>query len=251
MTALIVEDEPMALRKLERMIAENFPDISVKGATDSVEGTVAWLKGHRPDVIFMDVELADGNCFEIFKQTEVSSHVVMTTAYDSYAIKAFEVNSIDFLLKPYDLASLTRAVERCRRQNVSTDVTALLAALRSGQAQAEPRHKERYLVRINDRIVPVKNDEIAFFESEAKSTYLTTFSGHRYIINPSLDEVAAELDPEQFFRVSRGCIIAKEAVASVTKLHGSRLSITSNPASASGIEVSRTRVQDFLDWLGK
>jgi len=250
MRALIVEDEAMARRNLIRMLSENFPDIEVVGYTSSILETVAWLQANTCDVIFMDVELSDGNCFEIFRQVNIQSKVVMTTAYDSYAIKAFEVNSIDYLLKPIELTALQRAVERCRNASQKTDVAKVLEAL-SKPKEETAHYKERFLVRFNDRIVPVDTKSVAYFFSKNKYTCLMTFEGQEYVLNPSLDDIENELDPKEFFRVSRSFIIAKRSVQSITKILGGRLKITATPPSEEGIEVSRARVDDFLEWLEK
>ena len=138
MKALIVEDEIMASTRLARTLEENFPDVEVAGATDSVAATVEWLESHpAPDIIFMDVELSDGDCFEIFRQTEVRSKIIMTTAYDSYAIRAFEAGSVDYLLKPISLEALSRAVSRCRERRDSGDIAAVLRSL-GGTAESRP-----------------------------------------------------------------------------------------------------------------
>lgn len=255
MKAFLIEDEAMARNQLARTLTENFPDIEIAGYAASVREAVQWLRTGRPDIIFMDVELSDGQCFEIFKQTEVHGHVVMTTAYDHYAVKAFETGSIDYLLKPIELSALQRAVERCRQSTVNTmDVDRLLQALSAGPQQTAP-WKERYLVHFNDRIVPVKTADIACFFSEAKDNHVVTRDGTIYVVDASLDTIAGELDPGQFFRISRSCIIAKDAVESVTKLFGGRLQISmpdrlrTRRSDGPDLTVSRARVDDFLAWL--
>ncbi len=257
MKVLIIEDEMMARRSLEKMLENNFPDVRIAGECASVSESVAWLKD-RPDeadLIFMDVELSDGECFEIFRQVAVKPRVVMTTAYDSYAVKAFEAGSIDYLLKPIDASALKRAVERCRQFSAGElDMEKILGAI-SHKEQGHG-YKERFLVQFNDRIVPVKADEIAFFYSEDKNNHVVTHGGAVYIVDSTMDTLLAELDPERFFRVSRGCIFAKDAVECVTKLLGGRLRITpkvhlsANLGPAPDLTVSRSRADDFLLWLG-
>lgn len=253
MKAFLIEDETMAREQLARTLTEHFPDIEIIGTAASVREAVAWLRTGRPDIIFMDVELSDGQCFEIFKKTEVHGHVIMTTAYDNYAIKAFEAGSIDYLLKPIELSALTRAVDRCRQSNAtSLDVDKLIRALSSKQ-EPEP-WKERWLVHFNDRIVPVKTTEIACFYSESKDNHVVTHDGSTYVVDISLDTIVTELDPALFFRISRSCIIAKESVESVTKLFGGRLLIhlpdhAKRRGDGPDLTVSRARVDDFLAWL--
>lgn len=249
MRTLIIEDEPLARRKLVKLLNDNFKDIEIVGQEDSVAGSIAWLKRNPDgcDVIFMDVELSDGGCFEIFNAVTISAQVIMTTAYDSYAVKAFEVNSIDYLLKPVDLNLLERAVSRCR-ERLSAGTLGLGSV--AGNPSREPRmYKERYLIRTNSRIVPVKVSEIAYFFSANKGTWLTNEAGESYVINPSLDEISENLNPDVFFRVSRNCIVAKEAISGIIKLSGSRLRLSVYPAPKFPIEVSRTRVEDFLKWM--
>lgn len=249
MRVLIVEDEIMAQNSLIRVLSQNFPDLDVVGTTTSVKGAVSWLKDpeNSADIIFMDVELSDGVCFEIFRQVEVKSKVIMTTAYDSYALKAFEAGSIDYLLKPIEITDLKRAVARCRMSGGNFDYEALAKALGMGAAKKD--YKEKYIVRFNDRIVPLQTSNIAFVYSEEKNNYLTTFDGERYIIDSSLDVISDELNPSLFFRISRGCIVNTKAIQSIIKQAGGRLLIKSNPPASFEMTVSRSRVDDFLEWL--
>ena len=248
MNVLIVEDEIMAQKSLTRVLTLNFSDMTIVGCTTSVKSTVSWLKtpGNHADIIFMDVELADGVCFEIFRQVEVKAKVIMTTAYDSYALKAFEAGSVDYLLKPVESAALKRAVARCRMSGGQIDVEALLKAVGGG---SKKEYKEIYIVRFNDRIVPLETSNIAYIYSEEKNNYLVTFDEQRYIIDSSLDLVIDEFNPEQFFRVSRSCIVSLKAIVSIIKQAGSRLRIVARPEPDFEMTVSRSRVDDFLKWL--
>ena len=248
MNALIVEDEKMARESLARTLSSNFPDIAVVGTAASVAETLAWLRdpSHSADIIFMDVELSDGDCFEIFRQQEIKAKVIMTTAYDSYAVKAFEAGSVDYLLKPIDLAALRRAVERCRERSGGVDVDALMRAL---GRQAAPAYRERYVVSVGERIIPVNTSDIAYFYSKDKYNYLAASDGAQYIIDSSMDTLEAELDPRKFFRISRGCIVALSAIRSVTRQFGGRLRIDAEPGPPFEMTVARARVDDFLAWL--
>lgn len=252
MKVLIVEDEIMAQKSLTRVLTQNFPDMEIIGYTSSVKGTVEWLKtpGNVADIIFMDVELADGECFEIFRQVEIKAKVIMTTAYDSYALKAFEAGSIDYLLKPIDQSSLKRAVARCRMSGGQIDVASLLKAVGS-QTEPKKEYKERYIVRFNDRIVPLLTANIAYVYSEEKTNYLVTFDDQHYIIDSSLDVICDELNPDSFFRISRSCIVSMKAINSIIKQQGGRLRIVASPQPSFEMTVSRSRVDDFLSWLEK
>lgn len=249
MKVLIVEDEIMAQKSLTRVLMQNFSDMEIVGYTDSIKSTVSWLQdsANLVDVIFMDVELADGVCFEIFRQVDVKAQVIMTTAYDSYALKAFEAGSIDYLLKPVDSSALKRAVARCRMSGGQTDIEALMKALGNGAPKKD--FKERYIVRFNDRIIPLETSNIAYIYSEEKNNYLVTFDGHKYIIDSSLDVVAEEFNPEQFFRISRSCIVSMKAIGSIIKQPGGRLRIIADPEPGFEMTVSRSRAEDFLHWL--
>lgn len=247
MKALIVEDERMAQAQLARLLKTHFPDIEVVQCTASVEETVAYLAADPPlDLIFMDVELADGECFEIFRKVPVKARVIMTTAYDSYALKAFEAGSVDYLLKPIGEEELKRAVDRCReRMGSSIDVEKLLAAVTAPQKQ----YKERFLVYVGEQIIPVRTDEIASFFSEEKSNYLLTDEGKRYLIDSTLDALEGELDPAEFFRISRGAIVSRRSVRSVSRHFSGRLRVDLKPVPPFEPTVSRARVEDFLKWL--
>ena len=251
MKVLIVEDEIMAQKSLTRVLAQNFSDMDIVGYTDSVKSTVNWLNtpGNSADVIFMDVELSDGVCFEIFRQTEVKAKIIMTTAYDSYALKAFEAGSVDYILKPVDATALKRAVARCRMSGGNLDVEALMKAI--GNNAPKKEYKERYIIKFNDRIIPLETSNIAYIYSEEKNNYLVTFEDKRYIIDSSLDTVTEELNPEFFFRISRSCIISMKAIGSIVKQAGGRLRISARPEPGFEMTVSRSRVDDFLTWLEK
>ena len=244
MRALIVEDEPRAQRNLIQLLQANFPEVEVMGATGSVKGTLEWLKDHQgnlPDVIFMDVELSDGNCFDIFSSTDISIPVIMTTAYDSYAVKAFEVNSIDYLLKPVEVEDMRRALSRVGGY--------VPDPIRIKEPDA-PR--EKFLIRLNDRIVPVHTRDIAYFYSEAKNSYIVTAANKTYVLDDSLDTVEQILPRDRFFRISRSCIISESSIESVSKLLGGRLRITPVHGldTFTDMTVSRARVEAFLTWLG-
>lgn len=242
---MIVEDEPMAQANLSRTLQKYYPDLEIVGMTSSVSGTVEWLKEHSADVIFMDVELSDGDCFSIFRQINVDAKIVMTTAYDSYAVKAFEVNSVDYLLKPIEKEDLDRAVQRCRNSAGVTDMSSLLSTISGTQHE----YRQKFIVRLNDKILPIPVNDIAYFLSEDKVTWMFTSDGSKYVMDQSLDVLSSQLSPSRFFRISRSCIIASSAVQSIIKLHGGRLKLNAVPRSSPEILVSRSRSEDFLQWL--
>ena len=207
MKVLIVEDEIMAQRSLMRLLAQHYPDMDVVGTAPSVNSAVAWLKdpANSVDVIFMDVELADGICFEIFRQVDVKAKVIMTTAYDSYALKAFEAGSVDYLLKPVDAEALQRAVARVRKSESNIDIEALMTLM---EAKTAPKKedKERYIIRINDRIVPLNTSEIAYVYSEEKNNYCRTKDG-TFRIKEKMYYLEEALPSKEFIRISNSAII--------------------------------------------
>ena len=246
MKALIIEDELRARKHMVNLLTTHFPQMEIVGETASVKDSVRWLSTHpAPDVIFMDVELSDGSSFDIFTRLDVPSPVIMTTAYDQYAVQAFEVNAVDYLLKPIGLEELRRAISRIASGEAGKPAS---EAVRNIIDQVR---KEKFLIRLNDRIVPVRTAEIAYFYSEDKNSYLVTLAGSSYVLDESLDAIAGSLNPSAFFRISRGCIISEGVIDSVSRLVGGRLriSLRRDIPTLTDFTVSRARVDDFLTWL--
>ena len=236
MKALIVEDEAIARARLAKLITANFKDIEICGETDSIRATVEYVDTHpAPDIIFMDVELSDGDCFEFFRQRDLNSCIVMTTAYDAYAIKAFETGSLDYLLKPIGEEALARAVGRCRERCTGVAVKS---------------YKDHLVVRVGEKNIPVNTSVMAYFLSEDKSNWLVLGDGTRYLVDSTMDALEKDLDPAQFFRISRGCIVSRSAVKSVLRYINGRLKLSLEPESSQDLLVARARVDDFLKWLG-
>ena len=251
MNVLIIEDELVAQQALVRALTAHFNDITVCGVLDSVDKSVQWLESgeNRVDAIFMDVELSDGKCFDIFERVKIDCPVIIVTAYNNYAVKAFEINSIDYLLKPVSISDLQRAVERCRAR-VTKSISAIdTELLRNAISTEARRYKQRYLLRYNDKIVMIETSNIAYFYSEDGCTYLMTLGGDKYLMDISLDTISKELNPANFFRISRSCIVADKAVGNVAKRLGNRIKLTLKPASDIDSFVSRSKTADFLTWL--
>ena len=251
MRALIVEDEKPAQESLIRALNRNCPDVRVVGVTESVKDTVLWLRtpGNKADVIFMDVELQDGSSFEVLKQEEVKAKVIMTTAFDKYAVKAFQIGSVDYLLKPYDDNDLLRAVERCRVPSPEENRQALLAAMRILERSKSEQFCRRLVIRLGRQIIPVPTSEIAYFYVEGKNKYIVMDSGTRYYMDRQTDAVLKELDPQLFFRVSRNYILSFHAIRQIETIPGGRLKVNLAPPPDEEVLVARLRVQDFLNWL--
>lgn len=251
MKALIVEDEIPAQTNLKNALQKLAPDIEIVGMLRTVKGTVQWLGEHprTADVIFMDVELSDGMCFDIFQQTAVEAKVIITTAYDNYAVKAFKINSIDYLLKPIEPDELRGAVERCRSSLTSAPAIDLDALRNALGKKDEPVYKQRFVIRLGDRIVIVETANTAYFYSEDKSTFLVTREGRRHILDLSLDAVQEAVDPARFFRISRSCIVEVGSIEGISRHLNNRLKLSLVPRPAFEVFVSRFRMADFLEWL--
>lgn len=248
MKVLIIEDELPAQMQLERLINSFYPKFEIVAKIDSIKDSVWWLRKNQADLIFMDVELSDGQCFEIFKQVTIDTPIIMTTAYSNYAIKAFKINSIDYLLKPIDNDEFVNAVEKSIKYNQKKgpDFQQLEKLLAQNVAK---EYKKRFTIKVGDHIVILNIEEIAYFYSEEKVTFIVTNSGKRYILDFSLDNLEEQLNPKDFFRLSRGCIASIHAVKSASKFFNSRLKVKLEPPLQNDILISRVRIPEFLKWL--
>lgn len=219
----------MAREQLANVLRSNFCDIEIVKTTDSVGGSVEYLRSSaQPDIIFMDIELLDGNAFEIFRLVNVTSNVIMTTAYDSWAVRAFEEGSIDYLLKPISLEKLKRAVGRCREK--------------SGW-------RKLITIRYSNRIVPISTEKTAYIFSDNKANYLMTFNREKYLVENTMDQLETELDPGCFNRISRGCIINRQALLSVEKDRSGHFTVKLNPEPDEAFSVARPRISAFMKWM--
>ena len=252
---LIVEDEIPAQINLKKLIDKCCPDSRIVMALSSVRSTIKWLEENPEgaDVIFMDVELSDGVCFDIFDKIDITANVIITTAYDNYAINAFKRDTRDYLLKPIDEKELSRAWERCRERieaKSAPNIEALLDMVRQKSA-SDKCFKKRFIVKAGDKIVIIPVEEIAYCYSEDKSTYAVNRNGTHRLLDYSLDTVQELLDPTLFFRISRSCIVSISSIDSISKHLGTRLKLQLNPRSEEDVIVSRSRTSDFLEWLDK
>jgi DNA-binding LytR/AlgR family response regulator len=244
---LIVEDERFAYEEIKRMVERIRPDYQLSGRTETVSQTVLFLKNNPVDLILQDIRLADGSCFEIFQQIPVSTPVIFTTAYDEHAIRAFKVNSIDYLLKPIEevdlLAALNKFEQLHNARQPAFDYKKLEEALIGSHK------KNRFLTQIGDTYNYVDIAEIAFFYSEDKVVFLHTFSNKRYIIDYTLTQIEQLLDEKIFFRASRNCIANIASIKKISKYFNSRLKLAFQPDCPHEVMVSRERVSDFLKWV--
>lgn len=245
MKVLLIEDERPAQQLLIRLLGKYYPDFTIVSVLDSITSAVDWLRENTADLIFMDVELSDGSCFEIFKHIDVKAPVIITTAYEQYALDAFKTKCIDYLLKPIEDDTFKESVERCL-QFCANSASAEMYNADSDESKA---YKQRYTIKVGSQIVVVESLNIAYFYSEDKSTFLVTNDDKQYLYDQSLDSLKDELDPDIFYKLSRGCIANIKAINSISKYFNSRLKVTLNPGKAPQVIVPRDRVQGFLEWL--
>ncbi|MFH6994267.1 LytR/AlgR family response regulator transcription factor [Flavobacterium sp. FlaQc-48] len=255
MTTLIIEDEKPAARLLQRKLEKL--DIPVETMLHSVEESIYWFSNNEhPDLIFLDIQLSDGLSFEIFEKINIQSAIIFTTAYDEYALKAFKLNSIDYLLKPIDEDDLEVAVTKFRaripkanagNQNLQLDFEQIRQMLSN---PFEKNYKKRFTVKIGQHLKVINTDEIECFFSENKGTYIHTFDNRNYLIDSTLEILEQELDKKEFFRVSRKYVVPLTAIKEIQVYTNSRLKVILPSYKEDEVIVSREKVQDFKNWLG-
>ena len=249
MKVLIIEDEKIAANNLEKMLYEIDKSIHVQRKIDSIEESVNWINNNTADLIFLDIHLADGLCFKIFEQVKVKTPVIFTTAYDQYAIRAFKVNSIDYLLKPIEIQQLEQSLNKFKEldelhNEKSTDFEALINFFNK-----KINYQERFIVRYAQKIKTIKTDEIAYFFVSSQNTFLCTKSNNNYPLDYSLDKLENIVDPKDFFRVNRQFIINISSIENMYSLSKSRIKLELKPEPNSEIIVSYNRAGDFKRWL--
>ncbi len=251
MQVLIIEDEKMAANQLEKLAKSVNSEIEVLSKIDTVTDSVKWLSSHdAPDVIFMDIQLADGLSFEIFDHITVDAPVIFTTAYDEYALKAFKVNSIDYLLKPIDEDELMEALNKLIkvRPPGSTNPTDQIA---KAMEMLSNKYKQRFLVKTGEHIKSIPTNEITYFFSRDKASYCHTNEQKNYLIDYPLETLESKVDPEQYFRINRKYIISVGAIKDIISYSNSRLKVVLIHAQDEDVIVSRDRVSSFKAWLDR
>lgn len=254
MKVVIIEDEPNAQKELTRLLKNSAYQIDVLSYLDTVEEAVEWIETHEaPDLFFFDIQLSDGLSFEIFEHTEVKTPIVFTTAFDEYAIKAFKVNSIDYLLKPVKQNELNAALKKYENisQKLSHDSGLQLNQIQELLQLNKPRYKTRFLCRIGDQISYVNTEDIAYFKAEDNEVLLITNDNHQYFINHSLDQLANYLNPDYFYRINRGYFVHLSSIKKMSKYFNSRLLLQLAPKTEGEVLISRAKVADFLNWIDK
>lgn len=256
MKYLIIEDEPLAQEELVRMLKSLDPNFVLLSSIDSVKEAVNWFNNNeQPDMVFMDIHLSDNICFDIFNKVDITAPIIFTTAYDQYAIEAFKTNGIAYLLKPIEEEELIDALKKFRTltntnielSNIHTQIQQLSTLYT--QPSTLTTYKERVLAKVGDNYQHVMMQDVAYFYSEDHYTFVATKDKQRYIINYTLDTLVEQLNPQQFFRISRQFILNINSINTISKHFNGRLKITVNPSFSEDIYVSRNRVQSFLAWL--
>jgi len=256
MKVLIIEDEPFAQKELERLLKSSSYDVEILDYIDSVEESVKWLNANSADLIFMDIQLSDGLSFEIFDKVNIETPVIFTTAFDEYAIRAFKVNSIDYLLKPIELDDLKKALSKFEHSFSKQEKAEVVESYLSKEQLEKllslyrpTNYKSRFIAKLGDNIKHIAVEEIPYFYFEEKVVFLVTQSNDRYIVDYTLDQLETLLDPKSFFRINRKYIASIDSIEKVSKYFNSRLKIRLKPHIDDEILISRAKVKDFINWL--
>lgn len=260
MKIFIVEDEDLAVKKLKKTLSLVDESAVVVGEAESISTAVSWLESNAaPDLILMDIELADGQSFEIFNHVEVKSPVIFITSYDEYALKAFKVNSVDYLLKPVQKEDLEAALEKYRsmRQLYKSETSPapqinMEVLVKELQQKLQTKdYRKRFLVKHGQKLVSLEVDDIAYFFSDGRLNFFKTYDNRKFVVDYTMDELNDMLDPERYFRISRSFFIAVNSVAQIHDYFGNRLLLHLKPETDKEAIVSREKVTEFKTWLGK
>ncbi|MCK0124344.1 LytTR family DNA-binding domain-containing protein [Gelidibacter sp. F2691] len=250
MNVIIIEDEKPSARRLQRMLGNL--DLEAHTMLHSVEESIAWFSEHpHPDLIFLDIQLSDGLSFEIFEALEINSAVIFTTAFDAYALQAFKLNSIDYLLKPIDEDDLANAVTKYRQRLPAKNQVVLdFNDIRKMLVNPIDRlYKKRFSVKVGQHLKLIATEDIECFYSENKGTYAYTRDGRNYLLDVTLEQLEPDLEPQSFFRVSRKFYVNIEAIRDMISYTNSRLQIKLNTYNEQEVIVARERVKEFKEWL--
>jgi two-component system LytT family response regulator len=249
MNLLIIEDEPASAQRLKKMAEEIDPDLRVLDILDSISASVEYFRNHTtPDLVLLDIHLADGLSFEIFREVEVNCPVIFTTAYDQYAIQAFKVNSIDYLMKPVKKAELAEAFRKLKKlAPVKPDYN--LALLAEVIAKQKKEYLKRLVIRIGQQIKILDIKDLAYFYIEEKIVFTVNFKSDRYPVDLSLDQLEEQLDPERFFRINRGFIVSLESIEAMYTYSKARIKIKLKPPCDLETITSTERSAGFREWL--
>ena len=252
MKVVIVEDEFTAAQNLERLLTSIDSTIDIIAVLQNVDESIEWFSTNAmPDVVFMDIHLADGDSFSIFKSVDIRCAIIFITAYDQYALKAFEVNSIDYLLKPISKNSLEKALDKLKNFSPNHNNADVIAQIMKSIHQVNKTHRKSFLVPFKDKLIPISSDDIAYVYSQNKKAVITCFNKRAYMMDTSLDDFLKQLDPDLFFRANRQFIISHQAVTDLSIWFDGKLAVNLSVATPERIIVSRARSADFKKWYMK
>ena len=252
MKVVIVEDEYAAAQSFKRLLNSIDRQIEIITVLQNVDESIEWFSTNAmPDVVFMDIHLADGDSFSIFKSVEIRCPIIFTTAYDQYALKAFEVNSIDYLLKPISKKSLETALTKLKNFLPENNNTEVITELMKSLSQINKSYRKSFLIPFKDKLIPVLSDNIAYVYSQNKKSVITCFNKEEYVFDSSLDEFTKQLDPDHFIRANRQFIVSHRAVTDITIWFDGKLSLNISIPIPEKIIVSRARATDFKKWYMK
>ena len=252
MNYIIIEDEKPTAERLRKMVSKVSPELGHLVTLDSVSSTVKWLNSNtHPSLAFFDIQLSDGLSFEIFEQVDIEFPIIFTTAFNEYAIKAFKVNSIDYLLKPIDETELSAAIDKFRKGYSLTPQALNHDAIAKALSMLTNTYKTRFVVKVGEHIRMIPVEEIALFFSSEKYTFIRTALGRDYGIDHSLEQLVSQLNPNDFFRVSRKHIVALSSIKDIIAYSGSRLKIKLSVSTDEDVIVSREKVAEFKQWLDR
>lgn len=247
MKILIVEDETVAYENLIDILAEIDLDIEVVGNTESITQTIKWLQTNpAPDLILMDIHLSDGSAFSIFDSIEVDTAIIFTTAYDEYAIEAFKVNSVDYLLKPIKAEELTRALHKFSKW---TRIEVVEYLTRMTQINPSPRYKDRLLIPVRDKLIPIALHEVAYFYTSEKNTKIYMKDGSCYPYIKTLEQISGQLNPAKFFRANKQFLLSRDSVQNITIWFDSRLLVNLTIDTPEPIYISKNKASEFKQWI--
>lgn len=247
---LIVEDEALAARRLAELILTIIPAATILNTLDSIEDTVVFFRNKvEVDLVFMDIHLSDGNSFEIFKQVDIAVPVIFTTAFDHYAVKAFRVNGIDYLLKPVVPGELAQAIEKFERLRKQPELHSELNQIIQSIGKQQAQHRKRFLVKSGSRLVFIRINQIAYFLSEAGTTFMVLADGQRFITEQTLEDLEQSLDADEFFRINRKLIVCSNAIKKIEPYLNGRILLELSPEFDEEVLVSRNRSTEFRQWL--
>jgi len=249
MKALIVEDEPLAARNLKKLIGQYDEDIEIMPVADTIDQGVQALLKSAPDILFLDIELADGSSFEIFKHVDVKCPIIFTTAYDQYALKAFEVNSVAYLLKPITEEKLRQAFSRIDDRKARLDAD-LIAEIYKNLNKHSRQYKQNFLVKFGRKLVPISQSDVAYFVGEEKYVYLVTQDQKRYLVNYTLAELETVLDPAKFFRLNRQVLVGQRSIKVLEPYFKGQVVVSIEPHAEKQV-VSRKQTKLLKEWLAR